>query len=973
MNLFKRLAALLLAAVLIIGLFPVGASAAEQEEISLQITQVNPRYEGIITEDDLLQLSDQRSQTYATSDYVTIEEAGLLVRPLMKERVATVAVNVNVPQATDEYLDMVGEKIIDIATAHTGVPTEGDYLAWQYGGFHASIEGSGYEGDYNLTFTYTIPYYTTAAEEQKVDNAVNKILSDLKLSGKTDYKKVKAIYDYICENVTYDHEHVGDDSYTPQFTAYAALFDGTAVCQGYSVLLYRLALELGIDSRFIAGIGNGGGHGWNIIELDNLYYNADSTWDAGRTNYNWFLKSPANFTDHLRDEEYNTSAFNSAYPMASADYVPPSEPEGILINKENFPDDNFRAYLLDQDYGADAVLTDEEIAVITRIDVSEMSIASLEGIEYFTELTNLFCYGNLLTSLDVSHNTKLVEFFCQENQIAALDISKNTALQYTSFDNNALTSLIIGTQPKLLQIACSFNNLTKLDVSKASALKFLGCAYNQLTTLDVSKSTALKELECSNNQLTSLDLSKNTALTQLYCSGNAYTIDLDENNQFDLTTLPGSFDASKASNWTGASVSGNSLTAEGETITYSYDLGNGETKIFTLKCKLSNVHSHQYKQTVTNPTCTEQGFTTYTCSCGYSTTDDYVDALGHDYAEDVVEPTCTEGGYTTFTCSRCADTYVGAETEATGHHHEAVVTPPTCLEDGYTTYTCVCGDTYIGDETEALDHDYATKVVAPTCTEQGYTTYICIRCSDSYNADYVDPTDHSYTRTVKEPTCTEGGYTAFVCACGDTDIRDEVDPLGHTEVTDAAKEPTCTETGLTEGKSCSVCKEVLEKQDVIPALGHTEEVDAAVAPTCTETGLTEGKHCSVCEEVTVEQEVIPALGHSWDEGTVTKEPTEEEPGVKLYKCTVCDEAKEEEIAKISSVSRIAGAKRDDTALAVADQMKAALGVEKFDSIIIAVGDNERFPDALSARRVHRAVSTGGTECLLQPRITSRTI
>ena len=55
------------------------------------------------------------------------------------------------------------------------------------------------------------------------------------------------------------------------------------------------------------------------------------------------------------------------------------------------------------------------------------------------------------------------------------------------------------------------------------------------------------------------------------------------------------------------------------------------------------------------------------------------------------------------------------------------------------------------------------------------------------------------------------------------------------------------------------------------ALGHTEVVDEAKAPTCTETGLTEGKHCSVCDEVLVKQEVMAALGHSYKDG----------------KCTVC--------------------------------------------------------------------------------------
>ena len=78
--------------------------------------------------------------------------------------------------------------------------------------------------------------------------------------------------------------------------------------------------------------------------------------------------------------------------------------------------------------------------------------------------------------------------------------------------------------------------------------------------------------------------------------------------------------------------------------------------------------NHNYVPTVTNPTCTAQGFTTYTCSrCGSNYKDDYVAALGHEYQATVTAATCTEGGYTTFTCVRGDHTYVDNKTAALGH------------------------------------------------------------------------------------------------------------------------------------------------------------------------------------------------------------------------------------------------------------------------------------------------------------------
>ena len=57
----------------------------------------------------------------------------------------------------------------------------------------------------------------------------------------------------------------------------------------------------------------------------------------------------------------------------------------------------------------------------------------------------------------------------------------------------------------------------------------------------------------------------------------------------------------------------------------------------------------------------------------------------------VTAPTCTEDGYTTYTCS-CGDTYVADAVYAPGHSHQTVVKEPTCNEGGFTTYTCRCDD-----------------------------------------------------------------------------------------------------------------------------------------------------------------------------------------------------------------------------------------------------------------------------------------
>ena len=202
----------------------------------------------------------------------------------------------------------------------------------------------------------------------------------------------------------------------------------------------------------------------------------------------------------------------------------------VTINETNFPDGNFRNYLLSQPYGSDGVLTDGEIAAIITIDVSSNSIADLTGIEHLTALKNLYCIGNQLTALDVSHNTALIFLACNNNQLTALDVSQNTALDKLYCYNNQLTALDVSQNTALKNLNCSDNQLTELKVNQNMALETLDCSNNSLTELEVSQNTALEALYCSNNQLAQLDVTQNTALKRLRCSNIQLTeLDVSQN------------------------------------------------------------------------------------------------------------------------------------------------------------------------------------------------------------------------------------------------------------------------------------------------------------------------------------------------------------------------------------------------------------------------------------------------------------
>ena len=228
--------------------------------------------------------------------------------------------------------------------------------------------------------------------------------------------------------------------------------------------------------------------------------------------------------------------------MDGGDWVDYEGEPALTIDETNFPDENFRNWILGQDYGKDGYLSDREITAVTEMHVSGKSISNLQGIEIFTSLTELHCGWNNLTSLDVSKNTALTHLNCSENDLTALDFSLNTALTKLDCTKNILTTLEVTKNTALTELDCSMNKLTTLDVSKNTALTELDCSENNLTTLDVSMNTALTELRCSANQLTTLDVSQNTALIELECVANQLTT-LDVSKNTSLQNIFCSFNA----------------------------------------------------------------------------------------------------------------------------------------------------------------------------------------------------------------------------------------------------------------------------------------------------------------------------------------------------------------------------------------------------------------------------------------------
>ena len=274
-------------------------------------------------------------------------------------------------------------------------------------------------------------------------------------------------------------------------------------------------------------------------------------------------------------------------------------------------------------------------------------------------------------------------------------------------------------------------------------------------------------------------------------------------------------------------------------------------------------------------TCSKEGYTGDTV-CSVCNTliskGSTVEKTTHDYDKQIVKPTCTEQGYTIYTCKDCNYSYKGDYTPVDENNHTLKYgvnkKAATCSEEGYTgdTVCTACGKTVEkGSAIERVPHTYVTTVVEPNCFEQGYTLHKCSVCNDTYKSDFTQPDESKHVEVIDEgypATCTTTGLTdgSHCSVCGNVLKEQEViNPLGHDIKKFPAVEATCINEGKTAGEKC----------------------------------MREG-----CD-YEIKQTVIPKSdSHVWDEGVTSTKATCSKEGKITYTCLICNKTKTLTIAKL---------------------------------------------------------------------------
>ncbi len=351
-------------------------------------------------------------------------------------------------------------------------------------------------------------------------------------------------------------------------------------------------------------------------------------------------------------------------------------------------------------------------------------------------------------------------------------------------------------------------------------------------------------------------------------------------------------------------------------------LGTNGTKSELSEVVQLDACAHSYETTKTiEPTCTEPGSVTYTCTvCGdsYSET---IDPLGHDFGGWIVD-----GDNHIRSCQR--DGCNAVETLPHEWNEGEVTKLATCKETGETTFTCtVCQATKNESIEKLTTHTPAEAVkeneVLSTYTEPGsYDEVVyCSVCGEELSRETIETpiTDHEHQfdgAVTKEPTCKEEGITTYTCSlCGES-YTETLPVVDHTDANNDGLCDMCKEK-MTGDNHCKYCGKIHKgfggfftkiihnilyffsnlfgKKDK-----HTHNYKAVVTePTCTQGGYTTYT-CSSCGDSYTDNRVS-ALGHMFGDWIVNAEPTCETEGLRYHICTRCGEEVQEGIPMTAHV------------------------------------------------------------------------
>ncbi len=250
----------------------------------------------------------------------------ILIRDTVVQRLPSCNVELDGDMSVSEvksYLTDAFYAAMSFAYSKTNIDAQ--YAQYQFE--NVAFKSNYSNGIYHITYSFT--YRSNAKEELEVNSAVKNFFASVDLNNISDYDLLKKIHDFVLDSCTYSNDFKKNSVYT----AWGALCDSDAVCEGYALAFYRLCREAGLDAVMDVSDPDEGCHAWNIVNLGGKCYYVDATWDDSfdendGDKYTFFLvdydtlKGGDTCNEHKHYDEQNDYNYINSNYIAKADGEP---------------------------------------------------------------------------------------------------------------------------------------------------------------------------------------------------------------------------------------------------------------------------------------------------------------------------------------------------------------------------------------------------------------------------------------------------------------------------------------------------------------------------------------------------------------------------------------------------------------------------------------------------------------------------
>lgn len=247
----------------------------------------------------------------------------------------------------------------------------------------------------------------------------------------TAWAKARAANDWLCNSLTYAYDASGNPDDSMASHSIVGAFDErycAAVCEGYAKAFQLLMNAAGVANAYIIGLGNGGGHAWNMAQMDDgYYYYFDVTWNDSTSSDKYFAAGETSFSKNHTPNTADGERWDYLYDLPDVPEDDGTDETGTVLTEGDF------TYQLYTDHAVLTAYTGEDVSVSVPEEADGLPVTAIKGAFAGNTAVQLVDLPKTVTA--VSYGTGGIGAFENCTALQAVSMILTSRVEYHSFRN----------------------------------------------------------------------------------------------------------------------------------------------------------------------------------------------------------------------------------------------------------------------------------------------------------------------------------------------------------------------------------------------------------------------------------------------------------------------------------------------------------------------------------------------------------